>query len=153
MKINPFQNKAFVDEADLNITPFLSLMVVLIPVLLVSAKFSLLAQYNVYQQPESALEEFAESNTLTPYLLRITEDELVLSQGETQLFQHEIADRMALKQALHQFLQTLSEPTPLQISLESVYTYQDVVGLLDVIHSFSSKFLSISMNVAEGEHL
>lgn len=149
MKNNPFHKKASGNETDLNITPFLSLMVVLIPVLLVSAKFSLLAHYDVYAQPDPVVSSSSEPRTVTPYLLRVTSQELILLQADKTLFRHEVADRASLISALTAHLHGLSESAPLSISLEASYSYQDIVGLFDLLAPYDEVFSSISMDVKE----
>ncbi|EHK6028631.1 hypothetical protein C4G95_RS23025 [Vibrio parahaemolyticus] len=145
MKSNPFNRKASESDADLNITPFLSLMVVLIPVLLVSAKFSLLAHYDVFSRGNDL---FAKESA-APYVLNVTDHDVVLSRGELVLFEHEVDDKAALVTALTVHLQALSTPAPLLISLEASYSYQEVVGLFDVFSPFYHVFPSISVRVEE----
>lgn len=143
MKSNPFNRKASENGTELNITPFLSLMVVLIPVLLVSAKFSLLAHYDVYSR---ANDVFSKEGA-TPYVLRVTDSDVLLSRGESVLFVHEVADKEVLVSALRMHFQTLSTPAPLTVSLESSYSYQEIVGLFDVLSPFFKVFPSISVRV------
>ncbi len=147
MKSNPFNRKASGSDTDLNITPFLSLMVVLIPVLLVSAKFSLLAHYDVYSRANDAFVKEAAA----PYVLRVMDNEVLLSRGETVLFEHEVADKAALVSALTVYLQALSISAPLTVSLEASYSYQDIVGLFDVLSPFYEIFPSISVRVEEAK--
>ncbi|HGZ7315112.1 TPA: hypothetical protein ACOL2D_004545 [Vibrio parahaemolyticus] len=147
MKTNPFNRKASENSTELNITPFLSLMVVLIPVLLVSAKFSLLAHYDVYSRANDVFAKEAAA----PYVLRVTGSEVLLSRGESVLFEHEVADKAVLVSALRMHLQTLSTSAPLTVSLESSYSYQEIVGLFDVLSPFYVVFPSISVRVEESE--
>ena len=149
MKNNPFHIKAPLNEVDLNITPFLSLMVVLIPVLLVGAKFSLLAHYEVYTQPNPVVSSSSKLRTVAPYLLRVTSHELILSQAEKILFRHEVADRATLTSALTARLNGLSEPASLSISLEAPYSHQDVVELFDLLAPYDEVFSSISIDIKE----
>ncbi|ALR95750.1 hypothetical protein [Vibrio alginolyticus] len=145
MILNPFNRKASENDTDLNITPFLSLMVVLIPVLLVSAKFSLLAHYDVY----SRADDLFVNEAVAPYVLKVTEHDVLLSRGDSVLFKHDVADRAALALALTTHVQALSTPAPLSISLEASYSYQEIVGLFDVLSPFYQVFPSISVRVEE----
>lgn len=149
MKNNPFHKKALENATDLNITPFLSLMVVLIPVLLVSAKFSLLAHYDVYAQPDQVVSSSSGLKTAPPYMLRVTGQELILLQGRKTLFRHGVADRASLISALTAHLYSLSDSAPLSISLEASYSYQYIVELFDLLAPYDEVFTSISMDVKE----
>lgn len=137
----PFNKKASETEVDLNITPFLSLMVVLIPVLLISAKFSLLAHYDVY----SRTDDVSIQASTVPYMLQVKEHQVLLSRGEQKLFQHDVVDRESFSAALTAYLQTLSEPAPLSISLDASHSYQDIVGLFDALAPFYKVFSSMSV--------
>ncbi len=147
MKSNPFNRKALENSTELNITPFLSLMVVLIPVLLVSAKFSLLAHYDVYSRANDVFAKEAAA----PYVLQVTDSDVLLSRGESVLFGHDVADRAGLVSALRVYLQALSTPAPLTVSLEASYSYQEIVGLFDVLSPFYEVFPSISVRVEEAK--
>ncbi len=147
MKSDPFNRKASENGTELNITPFLSLMVVLIPVLLVSAKFSLLAHYDVYSRANDAFVKEAAA----PYVLRVTDSDVLLSRGESVLFEHEVTDKAVLVSALRMHLQALSTSAPLTVSLEASYSYQEIVGLFDVLSPFYEVFPSISVRVEEAK--
>lgn len=147
MKSNPFNRKASENDTELNITPLLSLMVVLIPVLLVSSNFSLLAHYDVYSRPNDLFVKEAAA----PYVLKVTDHDVLLSRGELVLFEHEVTDRAALVSALRTYLQALSTPAPLSVSLEASYSYQEIVGLFDVLSPFYEVFPSISVRVEEAK--
>ncbi|MFA0000188.1 hypothetical protein [Vibrio sp. 10N.261.46.A3] len=149
MKNNLLQRKASGNETDLNITPFLSLMVVLIPVLLVSARFSLFAQYEVYAQPNSSVSSSSQLRSIAPYLLRVTDTEFILLQDGKVLFRHEVADRASLISTLTGRLNSLSESAPLSISLEASYSHQDIVGLFDLLAPYAEVFSSVSMDVKD----
>jgi len=145
MRLVPLNRRASENDSELNITPFLSLMVVLIPVLLVSAKFSLLAHYDVYSRTNDVFAKEA----VAPYVLRVTDAEVLLSRDKAVLFEHEVADKTSLVSALTAHLQTLSTSAPLLISLEASYSYQEIVGLFDVLSPFYQVFPSISVRMAE----
>ncbi|MGF1803972.1 biopolymer transporter ExbD [Aliivibrio sifiae] len=151
MKLNPFQKKPSISDTDLNITPFLSLMVVLIPVLLVSAKFSLLAQYDIYSNDVGVAPTEHVQKEIVPYRLVITTDTVMLYQGGRSLFAGSlITSRAALLQDFKEKMGELSESAPLSIQIKTPLSYQDMVGLLDIIHQSNSVFSSVSVAVKEG---
>lgn len=156
MKFSPFKQHRAPADADLDITPFLSLMVVLIPVLLVSVKFSLLAQYDVHSEPllpqqEMVVQTHDESASAPPYRLVVTEEALTLTQGETTHFEWQgLSERKALVSAFTEAINELNIQAPLYIQLQATHSYQDMVSLLDVLHQHESVFSSVSITVKEG---
>ncbi|EJG1885667.1 biopolymer transporter ExbD [Vibrio parahaemolyticus] len=151
MKFLPFKRSTEARETDLNITPFLSLMVVLIPVLLVSVKFSLLAQYDVHTSGAQSEQVQTQDPLILPYRLRITPQDLTLFQGEASLLVvDDLTDREAVAKALSSVIEGLSDKAPLAIELEANASYQEMVGLLDVLHQYDAVFSSVSIDVKEG---
>ncbi|WP_140079497.1 hypothetical protein [Vibrio parahaemolyticus] len=110
-----------------------------------SAKFSLLAHYDVYSRANDA---FA-TEAAAPYVLRVTDSAVLLSRADSVLFEQEVTDKAALASALTVYLQALVTPAPLTVSLEASYSYQDIVGLFDVLSPFYEVFPSISVRVEE----
>ncbi|EHH1078758.1 hypothetical protein J7I01_004452 [Vibrio parahaemolyticus] len=156
MKFSPFKQKKTTEDVDLDITPFLSLMVVLIPVLLISVKFSLLAQYDVHSEPllpqqEEVSQSHDESASAPPYRLVVTENALALYQGEDTRFEwQDLAKRETLVTAFNEAISALDIQAPLFIQLQATHSYQDMVSLLDVLHQHKSVFSSVAIDVKEG---
>ncbi|EHK2924763.1 biopolymer transporter ExbD [Vibrio parahaemolyticus] len=156
MKLSPFRQKKATADADLDITPFLSLMVVLIPVLLVSVKFSLLAQYDVHSEPllpqsDVVTQAHDQSASAPPYRLVVTEDALTLYQGKKAHFEWQgLSERDALVSAFSEAINALDIQAPLFIQLQATHSYQEMVSLLDVLHQHQSVFSSVSVDVKEG---
>ncbi|MFV0486460.1 MAG: biopolymer transporter ExbD [Vibrio fluvialis] len=150
MKFSPFgKDKASV-EADLDITPFLSLMVVLIPVLLVSVKFSLLAQYDVHSEPQQNVVAVQNSKpSVAPYRLKITRNDFKLTQGRHLLLDAGLDDRKALVEDIENVIAGLKSKAPLYIQLEATHSYQSMVSLLDILHQHEAVFSSVSIDVKE----
>ncbi|MCG9702274.1 biopolymer transporter ExbD [Vibrio natriegens] len=156
MKFSPFKQNHTSADADLDITPFLSLMVVLIPVLLVSVKFSLLAQYDVHSEPllpqqETVVQTHDASASVPPYRLVVKGDALTLFQGKKAHFEWQgFSEREALVSAFTKAIDELQIQAPLYIQLQATHSYQDMVSLLDVLHQHESVFSSVSITVKEG---
>ncbi|MCD1416904.1 biopolymer transporter ExbD [Vibrio parahaemolyticus] len=156
MKFSPFKQQHTTADVDLDITPFLSLMVVLIPVLLVSVKFSLLAQYDVHSEPlqlpqEEVAQMHDESASAQPYRLEVKEDVLTLSQGEVTYFEWQgLSEREALVSAFTEAINELDVKAQLFIQLQATHSYQDMVSLLDMLHQHEAVFSSVSITVKEG---
>ncbi len=153
MKLNPFQKGAGAEDADIDITPFMSLMVVLIPVLLVSVKFSVLAQYDVHSNVVSPPAVSADAPIPVAYRLVITEQSLALTQGEQTLFSGELTQLADWLPAFQQRLLTLTDKAPLLVSLQAPHSYQKIVSLLDILHQPGLAFSSVSVDVHEDEEI
>ncbi len=150
MKLNPFRKESSEDVADIDITPFLSLMVVLIPVLLVSVKFTVLAQYDIHSNLASSTVATEQSSTSSSfYRLSISERQLVLHYDGKPLFSETLNVEKNWREQLQKMLDVLTDKAPLVIELKASHSYQLMIDLLDVVNQKDQVFSSVSVDVED----
>ncbi|WP_298771142.1 biopolymer transporter ExbD [uncultured Shewanella sp.] len=141
------------EPEELDITPFMSLMIVLIPVLLISLKFTLLANYDISNNtpPQNVTKQ--KSNTdkkMILYRLLVKKDKALLQQNSRILFEVGIEDKDAIEHQLLNLLENQKAKPSIVLDIESDHSYQTIVNLLDMLNQHGDKFSSISLSVKEG---
>ena len=130
--------------ADLNITAFMNLMVVLVPFLLMTAVFSHITILDLNLPPPGAQD--SKQPKLPPYELRVTirKNMLVLSDNRLGLIkripskgkEHNFA---LLKQTLKQVKARIPDHTNITILSEPLTRYDDLINAMDSSRSFRAQ--------------
>ena len=130
--------------AELNITAFMNLMVVLVPFLLMTAVFSHITILDLNLPPPGAKD--SEQPKKPPYELRVTirQDMLVISDNRLGLIQripakdskHQYA---LLKETLKQVKARLPDHTNITILAEQKTRYDDLIRAMDSARSFRAQ--------------
>ncbi len=138
-------------DVELDITPFLSLMVVLIPVLLISAKFTILAEYTLHSG-SSVSQEVKGANELSqpPFKMLVRTDEIRLYQGNKALLSAPLAEMDHLSDSLDDVLSDKKVAAPLVIDLKADVSYQKIVDILDIANLHPDNFSAVSVTVSRG---
>ncbi|MFA1562799.1 biopolymer transporter ExbD [Aliivibrio fischeri] len=148
MKNTIYKKKLVSSTNDLDVTPFLSLMVVLIPVLLLMVKFNLLGEYDMNTSFPSSKESLNNSlsvNELKNYKLIIRKNIIILKQDNTD--KPIISSHNSLESKLDDEFNKLDiHSISLHLQIETKYSYQDMVKLLDIINMYKDKLNSLSIS-------
>lgn len=138
-------------DVELDITPFLSLMVVLIPVLLISAKFTIFAEYTLHSDSPVS-QEVKGTNELTqpPFKMLVSTDEIRLYQGDKVLLSTPLKKIGTFSDSLDDVLSDKKVPAPLVIDLMTDVSYQKVVDILDIANLHPDNFSAVSVTVSRG---
>ena len=148
--------------AELNITAFLNLMVVLVPFLLMTAVFTQITVLDLRLPPPGALNKPQPEQK--PYELRLTirADRLVLSDNRNGLItqyprrdgKHDFA---RLKNALKQVKARLPQHTAITILSEQQTRYRDLIEAMDSARSYRTQvdgdwvFAELFPNISIGD--
>jgi len=148
--------------AELNITAFLNLMVVLVPFLLMTAVFTQITVLDLKLPPPGALNQPQPDEK--PYELRLTirADSLVLSDNRNGLIrqfprrdgEHAFAQ---LKTALKQVKARIPEHTGITILSEQQTRYKDLITAMDSARSYRTRvdgewvFAELFPNISIGD--
>ncbi|HFK4418717.1 TPA: biopolymer transporter ExbD [Vibrio parahaemolyticus] len=138
-------------DVELDITPFLSLMVVLIPVLLISAKFTIFAEYTLHSG-SSVPQEVKGANELTqpPFKILVSTDEISLYQGDKMLLSAPLKKIGTFSDSLDDVLSDKKISAPLVIDLMTDVSYQKIVDILDIANLHPDNFSAVSVTVSRG---
>ena len=130
--------------AELNITAFMNLMVVLIPFLLMTAVFSRITILDLNLPPPSS---DAQQSKKPPFELRLTirPNMLVLSDNQGGLIKRIPQINMAhnyalLKQTLKQIKARFPDKTALTILAEQSTRYDDLIQVMDASRSYQTLY-------------
>ena len=130
--------------AELNITAFMNLMVVLVPFLLMTAVFSHITVLDLNLPPPGAQD--ANKPKQQPYELRVTirKNMLVLSDNRMGLIQRIPArgkehDYARLKETLKQVKSRIPEHTNITILAEQLTPYNDLIKAMDSSRSYRAQ--------------
>jgi len=130
--------------AELNITAFMNLMVVLVPFLLMTAVFSHITILDLNLPPPGAEEK--QKPKKPPYELRVTirSDMLVISDNRAGLIQRIPSkdgeqDYAKLKQSLKQVKARLPDHTNITILAEQNTRYDDLIRAMDSARSYRAQ--------------
>ena len=130
--------------AELNITAFMNLMVVLVPFLLITAVFSHITVLDLNLPPPGAQDE--QQPEKPPYELRVTirEKMLVISDNRNGLIKRLPAkdgeqDFVGLKEALKQVKARLPAHTNITILAEQATRYDDLIRAMDSARSYRAQ--------------
>lgn len=140
---------------DLDVTPFLSLMVVLIPVLLIMVNFTVLSDYNmqVYSQSQSLSHQKQQAKLATHHFYRLViyKNEAVLKEEnkDKSLFRSALDGSLANK-LNNVFGEVDKQSISLIVDVEAIHTYQKMVLLFDVLNTYKDKISSMSIFVKDG---
>ncbi|MFT5398454.1 MAG: biopolymer transport protein ExbD [Planctomycetota bacterium] len=130
--------------AELNITAFMNLMVVLVPFLLMTAVFSHITILDLNLPPPGSKETLQPKKP--PYELRVTirSNMLVISDNQNGLIKripkkNSIHDFVALKDTLKQVKARLPEHSNVTILAEQNTRYDDLIQAMDSSRSFRAQ--------------
>ncbi len=133
-----------IPAAELNITAFMNLMVVLVPFLLMTAVFSHITILDLNLPPPGAKE--TKQPKKQPYELRVTirEKMLVLSDNRLGLIQRIPAkgkehDFVKLKKTLKKVKSRIPQHTNITILAEQQTRYDDLISAMDSSRSFRAQ--------------
>jgi biopolymer transport protein ExbD len=129
--------------AELNITAFMNLMVVLVPFLLMTAVFSQITVLDMNLPPPGAADKQPKT---PPYELRVTirQNMLVISDNRNGLIKRIPAkggkqDYAGLKQTLKQVKARLPEHSNITILAEQQTSYDDLIRTMDSARSYRAQ--------------
>jgi biopolymer transport protein ExbD len=139
-----FAKRRELEEADLNITPFMNLMIVLVPVLLVSMVFSHITvlQLNLPDLTGSVIQS-AEKNRQLEVVLRKSSFEVYYPSGvlvktiesrETE--DGETLDYDTLSLVLQEIKKQLKDKSDVLLLSEADISYQSLVSTMDTVRAF-----------------
>lgn len=142
------KHKAPMQDAELDITSFMNLMIVLVPVLLLSLVFNQVRVLNL-QLPAHSAKALAQEQAQIPQTLELAvyADQLVLNYPAGQplrAFAHQQgqADLAALSSFLQElkrtFMQANVEKKAITLLLPADLSYQQVIALMDTVRSFKT---------------
>lgn len=136
---------------DIDVTPFMSLMVVLIPILLVSAKFSIFAEYHIDSAPSKGGGGYQQEATESLLIKVDTQKIVLILEGETPatlltVNNREPNEALAL---LEVFFQKWDKMASVEIHLPGNYAYKGLVQVLDVVNQHKAQFGSVSVKVID----
>jgi len=130
--------------AELNITAFMNLMVVLVPFLLMTAVFSHITILDMNLPPPGADDQ--QQPKTPPYELRVTirQDMLVISDNRNGLIKRIPAkggehDYAGLRQTLKQVKARLPEQSTITILAEQQTRYDDLIRAMDSARSYRAQ--------------
>ena len=131
--------------AELNITAFMNLMVVLVPFLLMTAVFSHITVLDLNLPPPGANKDVKQPKK-PPYELRVTirKNMLVLSDNRLGLIKRIPAkgkshDFATLKQTLKQVKARIPDHTNITILAEQLTSYDDLIQAMDSSRSYRAQ--------------
>jgi biopolymer transport protein ExbD len=149
--IKSFLNKKSRSEPNIDVTAFMSLMIVLIPVLLINIQFELFAQYDIYTKPNQTVVNNINSKT-KPLILIIDSNAVTLTQGDKKLLSVSNKDKELLKPKLSDAFNKLTTKSNITVKIKTKYIYQDMVNLMDFVNQFKDKFNSVDVKVDKGRN-
>ena len=138
-------------DADINVTPFMNLMMVLVAAMLLSAVFSKITVIDLDFPAGNGAGAFDPEKLHLEVIVR--EDGLVVADGQGGTIKtlptiSGVQDLAGLSQVMREVKRRVPEERDIMILLESDTPYQTVVSVMDSVRSYSAV---LAMSVVEAE--
>jgi len=144
-----------IEEADLDITPFMNLMIVLVPVLLMSLVFSQITilQLNL-PDLTGAVTQSAERNRQLEVVLRKSDIEVYFPSGvlikrieDKQTDDGKEPDYETLSLVLQEIKKQVQKKSDVLLLSEADVSYQDLVSAMDTVRGFTTVVATSAVEV------
>ncbi len=136
-------------DADLDVTPFLSFMVVLIPVLLLLVRFSTIDAYDIstatLNEQDSSIASPLNYESLK-FSLIIKDNRYYLKNDKVDLLDGVLTSVVSL-QKISKYINGTNANIDLNIVVEPNLKYMEVVNILDFLNEAKEKISSLSISV------
>ncbi|TOG86224.1 hypothetical protein [Vibrio parahaemolyticus] len=136
-------------DADLDVTPFLSFMVVLIPVLLLLVRFSTIDAYDISTATLNEQDSSIASPVSYDFLklsLIVKNDKYYLKNDKVDLLDGTLTSVVSL-QKISKYINNINVNIDLDLIVEPGLKYMEVVNVLDSLNKAKGKINSLSISV------